>query len=84
MTDNYSFPVDTCTNLLLTLIPITLILLCFNKKVKAYLKKHEIIDTIVDTTVLMLFWYIGNHFIDWKLSAIIAIALTLIVRKKRS
>ena len=79
-----SAPLDIYAVLFLTLIPITLILLCFNKKVKAYLKKHEIIDTIVDTTVLMFFWYIGNHFIDWKLSAIIAIALTLIVRKKRS
>ena len=79
-----SAPLDIYAVLFLTLIPITLILLCFNKKVKAYLKKHEIIDTIVDTTVVMLFWYIGNHFIDWKLSAIIAIALTLIVRKKRS
>ena len=29
MTDNYSFPVDTCTNLLLTLIPITLIFLVY-------------------------------------------------------
>ncbi len=84
MTDNYSFPVDTCTNLLLTLIPITLILLCFNKKVKAYLKKHEIIDGFVDTTLLLSIWFIGNHFVDWKLSAIIAIALTWIVWKKRS
>ena len=79
-----SAPLDIYAVLFLTLIPITLILLCFNKKVKAYLKKHEIIDTIVDTTVLRFFWYIGNHFIDWKLSAIIAIALTWIVWKKRS
>lgn len=79
-----SAPLDIYAVLFLTLIPITLILLCFNKKVKAYLKKHEIIDGFVDTTLLLSIWFIGNHFIDWKLSAIIAIALTWIVWKKRS
>lgn len=79
-----SAPLDIYAVLFLTLIPITLILLCFNKKVKAYLKKHEIIDGFVDTTLLLSIWFIGNHFVDWKLSAIIAIALTWIVWKKRS
>ncbi len=79
-----SAPLDIYAVLFLTLIPITLILLCFNKKVKAYLKKHEIIDGFVDTTLLLSIWFIGNHFIDWKLSAIIAIALTWIVWKKRT
>lgn len=79
MNENFSLPLETYAILLLALVPIVLSLLFLNKRINAYLKKHVIIDAIVGSALVISIWFIGNHFIDWKLSAVIALVLTYIV-----
>lgn len=77
--ENFSLPLETYAILLLALIPIVLSLLFINKRINSYLEKHVIIDAIVGSTLVLSIWFIGNHFIDWKISAVIALVLTYIV-----
>ena len=63
------------------LVSIMLTLLYLNKKINSYLKKHIIVDAIVGTTLVLSVWFVGSQFIDWRLSAIIALLLTYIVEK---
>ena len=67
--------------LLFTLFPVALSLLFFNKRTNAYLKKHTVIDAIVGAALILSIWFVCAHFIDWRLSAVIALSLTLIVEK---
>lgn len=83
MNDNFSLSLETYAILLLALVPVVLSFLFLNKKANVYLKEHFIIDAIVGSALVLSIWLIGNHFIDWKLSAVIALVLTYIVENIR-
>lgn len=83
MNDNFSLSIETYAILLLAMIPIALSFLFLNKKTNTYLKQHFILDAIVGSALVLSIWIIGNHFIDWKFSAVIALVAAYIVENIR-
>ena len=66
---------------LFTFLPIALSILFFNKRTNRYLKNHMVVDAIVGTALILSIWFICAHFIDWRMSAVVALSLTFIIEK---
>ena len=82
MDENFSLGVNKVGIFILAAIVVIIALLMHNYKFKAYLKKHHLLRVFVDTTLLMLLWYIGNEFMPWWISAIVAFVISYFIDRK--
>lgn len=83
MSNNYSLNLGFWGVLFLAFIPILIISLQTNRTIKDYLNKSMLTDAFVGSILLLSFWFIGNEFITWWISAIISLALTYLIDKFR-
>jgi|GEM_PF-3890178 len=81
MSNNYSLNLGFTGILFLALISILIIFLLANRTIKDYLNKSMLIDAFVGSILLLSFWFIGNEFIAWWISAIISLVLTYLIEK---
>ena len=72
MNDNYSFDFELIGLIMFSLLPICIVLLKKNEHVKSYL----LLDSIVTCLLLISIWFIGNEFVKWWISIIIALLIT--------
>lgn len=81
MNDNYSFDFELIGLIMFSLLPISIVLLKINKHVKSYLQRHLLLDSIVTCFLPISIWFIGNEFVKWWISMIIALLITYSVDK---
>ena len=76
MNDNYSFDFELIGLIMFSSLPICIMLLKKNEYVKSYLQRHLLLDSIVTCLLLISIWFIGNEFVKWWISIIIALLIT--------
>lgn len=82
MNDNFAFNLGTWGLVLFAFISIGTVLLMFNSRINAYLKRHFILECLLDSLLWLSIWFIGNEFMKWWVSGIIALLLTVYIEKK--
>lgn len=82
MNDNCAFDLGTIGLMLFALIPISIVLLMFENRINHYLKSHFILGAMAINLLWLSIWFIGNEFLKWWLSLIIALLLTGFIERK--
>lgn len=81
MNENFAFNLSAWGIATLAIIAIAAASLMLYRKTNAYLKKNNFLQSLPGTLIWVCIWYIGNDFMKWWLSAIIAISVSLLVER---
>lgn len=81
MNENFALGLNNTGLMMLAIIIIIVVVLMFNSKMKTYLTHHFILKSALSTLLLVCLWYIGNEFMEWWLSGIIAIFISILIEK---
>lgn len=81
MNENFAFDLNVWGIATLVIIAIAAASLVFYRKTNAYLKKNYFLQGLPGTLIWVCLWYIGNDFMVWWLSAIIAIFVAFLIER---
>lgn len=81
MNDNFAFNLNAGGIAILVTIAIAAASLMFYRKTNAYLKRNYLLKNLPGTLIWVCLWYIGNDFMVWWISAIIAISISFFIER---
>lgn len=80
--NNYlAFDLSIVGLIVFAVIAIIVIILMFNSRVNAYLQQHFTLDNMVNSFLWLSLWFIGNEFMKWWISGIIAFIIATSIDK---